>query len=183
MSDDPRPDEALMEEVRAGNLADFQALYDRHHQGVFGFLLRSLGERGTAEELLQETFLRVFAHREEYRARAAFKAWLFTIARNLLIDQLRQRSENPEIDSGETLETVADPGATPLQQAEASEVEERLQAAVLRLRPSQREVLLLHRFAGLSLEEIAEVTGASAVGVRVTLHRALRRLRDFLGPV
>lgn len=183
MSDLARSDEALMEEVRAGSLAAFQALYDRHHQRVFNFLLRSLGDRRIGEDLLQETFLRVFAHRGDYRPAAAFKTWLFTIARNLLIDQLRQRSVSPELEGGEALETLAEPGATPLQQAEARELRERLQTAVLKLSPSQREVLLLSRFAGLSHEEIAQVTGASATAVRVSLHRALSRLRELLGPL
>ncbi len=181
MSDDPRPDEALMEEVRAGNLADFQALYDRHHRGVFSFLLRSLGDRRAAEDLLQETFLRVFAHRQAYRPTAAFKAWLFTIARNLLIDHLRQRFGSRNFESIENLEAVTDPGVTPLQQAEARELGERLQEAVLSLPLSQREVLLLSRFAGLSHAEIADVTGSSPRAVRVTLHRALRRIRALLG--
>ena len=181
MADFTRSDEALMEEVRSGNLAAFQALYDRHHRSVFGFLLRSLGERPAAEDLLQETFLRVFAHREEYRPTAAFKAWLFTIARNLLIDHLRQWSRSPDLESLENLEPLLDAAATPLQQAEARELGERLQAAVLRLPPSQREVLLLSRFVGLSDAEIADITGGSPGTVRVTLHRALRRVRTLLG--
>ncbi|MBI4607691.1 MAG: sigma-70 family RNA polymerase sigma factor [Candidatus Rokubacteria bacterium] len=171
-----------MEELKAGRLSAFRALYERHYRAVFTFLLRSLGNRSTAEDLLQETFLRVFAHREDYRPTAAFRTWLFTIARNLLIDQLRQRRGSPELESGEILETVAAPGATPLQEAEAQELGDYLQAAVLRLPPSQREVLLLSRFAGLSHEEIAHVTGASPEAVRVALHRALCRLRDLLGP-
>lgn len=173
-----RSDEMLMQEVRAGSVAAFQALYDRHSRAVFNFLLRLTGDRQIAEDLLQETFLRVFSHREDYRPTAAFRTWLFTIARNLAIDQLRQRSGSEEL---ETAERVVDPGATPLQQAEAQELSDRLQAAVLRLPPSQREVLLLSRFAGLSHEEIAQVTGASPAAVRVTLHRALRRLRGLLG--
>jgi len=176
-------DEALMQEVGAGSLAAFQALYERHRRSVFNFLLRSLGDRRTAEDLLQETFLRVFAHREEYRPTAAFRTWLFTIARNLLIDQLRQQSRSQEIGDEAPLEAVEAPGATPLQQAEARELGEWLQAAVSRLSPSQREVLLLSRFAGLSHEEISRVTGASPAAVRVTLHRALQRLRNFLGPL
>ncbi|MBI4240074.1 MAG: sigma-70 family RNA polymerase sigma factor [Candidatus Rokubacteria bacterium] len=183
MSGITRSDEALMQEVRAGSQAAFQALYDRHHRGVFNFLLRSLGDSQIAEDLLQETFLRVFTHREEYRPTAAFRTWLFTIARNLLVDQLRQRSGSRELADGEPVELVEDPGATPLQQAEAQELGEWLQAAVLKLSPSQREVLLLSRFAGLSHEEIARITGISPVAVRVTLHRALRRLRDLLGPL
>lgn len=181
MADFARSDEALMAEVSAGNLPAFQALYGRHHRSVFGFLLRSLGERPAAEDLLQETFLRVFAHREEYRPTAAFKAWLLTIARNLLIDHLRQRSRSRDLESVENLEAVADPGATPLQQAEARQLGERLQEAVLRLAPSQREVLLLSRFASLSYAEIADVTGSSPEAVRVTLHRTLLRLRSLLG--
>lgn len=174
-------DERLMEEVRAEQVAAFQVLYDRHHRAVFHFLLRFVGDRQAAEDLLQETFLRVFAHREEYQPRAAFKAWLFTIARNLVLDQLRRQRGSPE--GEEALETVADPGATPLEQAAARELGERLQAAVLKLSPTEREVLLLGRFAGLSHEEITEVTGASLGAVRVALFRALQRLRTLLGPL
>lgn len=183
MSRDTRSDEALMDEVRAGGLDAFQALYERHHHAVFTFLLRSFGDRRTAEDLLQETFLRVFAHREAYHPTAAFKTWLFTIARNLVVNQFRKRGGSPEPDSDEALELLPEPGASPLQHAEAQELGERLQAAMVRLPPSQREVLLLSRFAGLSREEVAQTTGASAVAVRVTLHRALRRLRDLLGPL
>ncbi|MBI4589697.1 MAG: sigma-70 family RNA polymerase sigma factor [Candidatus Rokubacteria bacterium] len=183
MSDSQLPDEALMEAVREGRPAAFQTLYDRHHRGVFSFLLRSLGDRQAAEDLLQETFLRVFGHREDYRPTAAFRTWLFTIARNLLIDQLRRGRAGFERDNEEILGMVADPRATPLQEAEARELGDRLQAALLALPPAQREVLLLSRFAGLSAEEVANVTGASPAAVRVTLHRALRRFQDLLGAV
>lgn len=183
MADVTRPDEALMEEVRAGNLTAFQALYDRHRRPVFSFLLRSLGDRRLAEDLLQETFLRVFTHRQTYRPAVLFRTWLFTIARNLLIDRFRQQVGGPGLEAGEIPETVPAPGPTPLQQAEARELSERLGAAVLRLSPAQREVLLLSRFAGLSHEEIADVVGTSPEAVRVTLHRALQRLREFLGPL
>lgn len=91
MPRETRSDEVLMDEVRAGSPTAFEALYDRHHRSVFTFLLRSLGERQKVEDLLQETFLRVFAHRERWRPTAAFRTWLFTIARNLVIDQLRRR--------------------------------------------------------------------------------------------
>lgn len=179
----PTDDESLMAEVRRGSAEAFRTLYDRHSRAVFSFLLRSLADPRAAEDLLQETFLRVFAHREDYRPTAAFRSWLFTIARNLLIDQIRQRSGRREPEGGEALERIADPGATPLEQAETRQLGERLETAVLRLPPSQREVLLLSRFGGLDHEEIARVTGTSETAVRVTLHRALRRLHELLGPV
>ena len=182
MSRDPLPDQALMEAVRAGDLTAFQVLYERHHRAVFTFLLRSLGDRRTAEDLLQDTFLRVFARREAYRPTAAFRTWLFTIARNLLIDRFRKGRGSPDVNDTEALRTVPEPDASPLERAEAQELAERLEVAVRQLPPSQRDVVLLSRFAGLDQDEVAQVTGASPQAVRVTLHRALRRLRELLGP-
>jgi RNA polymerase sigma-70 factor (ECF subfamily) len=176
-------DESLMEEVRRGSPEAFRILYDRHHRSVFNFLLRFLGDRRAAEDLLQETFLRMFTHRDAYRPIAAFRTWLFTIARNLLIDRRRRAGGRPESPEDEIVQEVADPSPGPLAALEGRELGERLQIAVDRLPPFQREVVLLSRFAGLSHEEIARVTGASRPAVRVALHRALRRLRDLLGPL
>ncbi len=176
-------DEALMQAVQGGDLEAFQVLYARHHRAVFGFLVRSLADRHAAEDLLQEAFLRVFVRREAYRPTAAFRTWLFTIARNLLIDRFRQVRGNPEANDPDALLTVAAPDALPLEGAEGRELAERLEAAIGQLPRSQREILLLSRFAGLDHQEIAQVTGASPEAVRVGLHRALRRLRERLGPV
>lgn len=176
-------DEALMEAVQTGDLRAFQALYERYHRAVFTFALRSLGDRGAAEDLLQEAFLRVFARREAYRPTAAFPTWLFTIARNLLIDRFRQARRHTDVTDPEALATVPAPDASPLERVEARELAERLEAAVRQLPPSQREVLLLSRFAGLDHSEVAQVTGASPEAVRVALHRALRGLRARLGPL
>jgi RNA polymerase sigma-70 factor (ECF subfamily) len=169
-----------MAQVRDGSVAAFQALYDRHHRALFTFLLRFLADRPAAEDLLQEAFLRVYLHGETYRPTAAFRTWLFTIARNLAVDELRRRGGGLKIEGAGTVELAVDPEATPLQQAEARDLVEQLQAAVERLPLSQREVLLLSRFVGLSHEEIARVTETSVGAVRVTLHRALSRLRDLL---
>src|SRR5262249_8672549 len=146
-------------------------------------LRRSLADRQAAEDLLQETFLRVFVRRQTYRPTAAFRTWLFTIARNLLIDRFRQASGNREANDAGALETLPAPIASPLERAEARELAPRLAAAVQQLPPSQREILLLSRFAGLNHDEVAAVTGASPEAVRVALHRALRRLRAQLGPL
>jgi RNA polymerase sigma-70 factor (ECF subfamily) len=181
MSRDEPPDQTLMEAVRAGDLLAFQALYERHRRAVFTFLLRSVGDRPTAEDLLQETFLRVFTGREDYRPTAGFRTWLFTIARNLFIDRVRQASGNPEVYDTAVLETLPALDASPLERAEARELAARLEAAVRQLPPSQRELLLLSRFAGLDHQKVAQVSGASPEAVRVALHRALRRLRAQLG--
>ncbi len=183
MSSAPEADATLMQRLQAGDLRAFEALYARHHRAVFGFLARSLADRHAAEDLLQEAFLRVFVHREAYRPTAAFRTWLFTIARNLLIDRFRQARGHPEASHPEALSTVPAPDALPLERAEGRELADRLDAAIGQLPRSQREILLLSRFAGLAHEEIAQVTGSSPEAVRVGLHRALRGLRERLGPV
>jgi RNA polymerase sigma-70 factor, ECF subfamily len=128
---------------------------------------------------LQETFLRVFAGRQAYRPLAPFRAWLYAIARHLVVDQMRRAQ--PSATSIEDLsQGVADPQASALECAEAQALGERLERAVARLPPGQREVLLLSRMGGLTHEEIGRVTGASPAAVRVALHRALRTLRDLL---
>lgn len=177
----PVDDESLMEEVRGGSSEAFGIVYDRHHRAVFNFLLRFLGDRRAAEDLLQEAFVRVYLHREDYRPTAAFRTWLFTIARNLLVDHLRRAIARPESVDNAALEQAADTSPGPLAELEGRALEDQLQRAVSRLPAFQREVILMSRFAGLSHEEIAQVTGASPGSVRVALHRGLRRIRDLLG--
>lgn len=174
-------DEALMARVRDGSVAAFQALYERHHRALFSFLLRLLADRPAAEDLLQETFLRVYLHRESYRPSAAFRTWLFTIARNLAIDHLRRRGPFQErVGEEDRVAAMPDPAPSPLRRVEAGEELWQFEAALSQLPPGQREVLLFSRYAGLSHAEIAEVTGSSPEAVRVALHRALRRVRDLL---
>ncbi len=168
-----------MAEVREGRLAAFQALYERHHRALFTFLLRFVADRPTAEDLLQDTFLRVYLHRDTYRPSGTFRTWLFTIARNLALDHSRHRGQVVGEEIPDYL-TIPDPSPGPVEQIEGKALLVRLEGAISRLPPAQREVLLLSRFAGLSHGEIAQVTGATLTAVRVTLHRALRSLRTLL---
>ncbi len=175
-------DEALMQAVQGGDLEAFRILYERHHRAVFALVLRSVGDRPTAEDLLQETFVRVFATRQAYRPLASFRTWLYTIARHLVVDQIRRRRAPGDLAEEGAVETLVDPDASPHQRAEARELGERLERAIERLPPAQREVLLLSRLAGLGHDEIAQVTRVSRGAVRVTLHRALGRLQQLLAP-
>lgn len=170
-------DDELMRRLAAGDRDAFSRLYERHRTRVFTFLLRSLRDRAGAEDLLQEVFLRVYRARAEYTGRLRFQAWLFTIARRLLVDHRRRGVPPEEADMPDVpaLET-------PSQHAEARELAVRLEQALDRLPPGQREVLLLARLGGLDAAEIAAVTGSTPGAVRVALHRALRRLRDLLAP-
>lgn len=173
-----RTDDELMVRVRAGETEAVAELYERHARALLTFLTRLTGDRELGEDLLQETFIRLYRSRREYEATGRFRAFLFTIARRLVIDW-RRRRKAIWIEESETLETLAAPGRAE-DRAEARDLAERLDAALRRLPASQREIVLLARYAGLSADEIARVTGSTPGAVRVGLHRALRHLKSSI---
>jgi RNA polymerase sigma-70 factor (ECF subfamily) len=166
-----------MERVNLGDTHAFAQLYDRHRSRLFSYVARLTQDRGLAEELLQETFLRVWRRRREYRASGRFPNWLFTIARRLVIDDARKQAN--EVHSSEVLDALPAPDRTEAV-TEASDLLARLEKAIERLPPGQREVLLLSRVAGLGAEDIADVVGSTPGAVRVALHRALKQLRGSI---
>ena len=173
-----RTDDQLMAAVRAGEASAFTELYERHGPALLSFLARLSDDRALAEDLLQETFLRVFRARATYEGEGQFRAWLFTIARRLVIDWRRSRklawSDDPA-----ALETTAGPTRADDRTA-VRDLIVRLERALRRLPEGQREVVLLSRHAGLDAGQVAQVTGSTPGAVRVTLHRALQRLHELL---
>lgn len=167
-------DDQLMEALGAGDQGAFEALYGRYRSVVFSFLARLAGDARAGEDLLQETFLRVYRFRVRYRGSGQFRAWLFTIARNVALEHLRRRGGAWE-DSSEAIEDAVASQRTE-HRAEAGELLARLERALDALPSAQREIVLLSRVAGMDAPDIAAVVGSSPGAVRVALHRALRRL-------
>lgn len=162
----------------AGDVAAFQALYERHRKRLFGFLLRQLRDHSLAEELFQDVWQRVIAARADWKPDAAFATWLFRIAHNRLNDHWRASRHRPAApaDADERLQALAD-GHTP--EAELSSFEQRrqLQLAMEQLPPEQREVLQLRLELELSLEDIGEITGVGRETVKSRLRYAMDKLR------
>jgi len=175
-----RTDDELMLRVRAGDTQAFTELYERHGAALLTFLTRLTGDRRLGEDLLQETLIRVYRSRGEYEATGRFRAFVFTIARRLVIDWRRSQKGTP-LEDPEALETLEAP-ERPEDRADATDMAGRLEAALRRLPAGQREIVLLSRYAGLRAEEIAQVTGSTPGAVRVGLHRALRQLRELIEP-
>jgi RNA polymerase sigma-70 factor, ECF subfamily len=171
------PDEELMLAYRGGDAGAFEILYARHRERLFRFILRSIQSRAIAEELYQETWMRVIEARTTYRPAARFTTWLYTIAHNRLIDHWRR--------GGLSLASLDDhdvpansPG--PAQHAEAREALRRFAAALERLPPAQREAFLLHEEGGLTVPEIAAATGANEEAAKSRLRYAMAKLRAAL---
>ena len=170
-------DEELMALYAAGDTDAFDTLYERFRGPLFRYLLRHCESEGAAEELFQETWLRVVRGRQGWRPQSAFAPWMFRIARNLLTDHWRQRPPVSEpID-----ESVVDLSFPwPEAWALVRDCVERLLKLLTGLAREQRDAFLLQAEGGLTLDQIAEVTGTGRETVKSRLRYALRRLRAGL---
>lgn len=160
-------------------------LIEQYQHRLLRYLLFLTGKRETAEDLFQETWMRVLLRGAQYNGKARFDTWLFTIARNLVIDLSRKRtlSSLDEIRDGaeddRPFEIPLD-GPSPLDEFETRENRAEVSEVLITLEPHSREVLVLRFFEELSLEEIAGVTRAPLSTVKSRLYRGLASLRPQL---
>jgi len=169
-------DEALMQRYVGGDCAAFDVLYTRHRGPLYRYLLRGCGDRDLAGELFQDVWTRVIRSRKRYRKKARFTTWLFTIAHNRLVDHYRRQRPRGEA----SVEPPAPPSDQPEIRAGQCEAAQRLHAAIADLPFAQREAILLKEERGLSLAEIADVTGVGRETVKSRLRYALAKLREAL---
>ncbi len=178
-------DDLLVQRVVEGDLRAFELLYDRYARPVFSLAFRMLGDPGEAEELLQETFVRLWQQAGRYDARrGSFGSWLMSIAHNLAVDALRQRSRRPQRADFVDLATLPlqdiDERATALEAAEVSELRDRVRRALAQLPEPQRQAIELAYFAGLTHSEIAAVLGEPIGTIKTRLRLAMQKLQVLL---
>jgi RNA polymerase sigma-70 factor (ECF subfamily) len=164
-----------MMRVRAGDVEQLSILFERHHGRLYGYCLGLMGGREAARDVVQEVFVRVLKYRQSFRTDAAFAPWLYRLARNACIDQLRKGSH--EVLADPDLER-ADPQPLAPEHLERAEELDRLRAALRQLPEEKRELLLLARSGALSYQQIASTLGCSVGALKVRVHRALQLLRD-----
>ena len=177
-------DQALMAEVARGDAAALRSLYLRYEARTFNLILRLAGNRETARDLVQETFMRVWTMAGTFRGDrgSSFKAWLFTIALNLTRDERsRKRHSARHVGTDEAGELVS-PAEGPEAMLARSEAGRRVRAALVRLPPYLREVVVLKVYQQLKFREIAEITGAPEGTLKARFHRAVGALREHIAP-
>jgi RNA polymerase sigma-70 factor (ECF subfamily) len=191
MPAEPDPDAVLMLRVKRGDRAAFAALVEKYRQPVLNFLRRSLQDEVEAEDLAQNVFVQVWKSARRYRRTARFSTWLFTIARNLCLNELRRRARH----STASLEAASGDPETPLPQRLADkqtmtppeallreELFQKVEAALAELPESQRTAILLCREEAFSYEDIAAILGCSLSATKSLIHRGRETLKQKLKP-
>ena len=182
----PDPDAALMLAFQQGDAAAFRALFERHARAMVAFCHHLVRDAARAEELAQDVFVKLHQARDRYRPSARFKTFLYRIASNHCLNELRrgehgarragERAEPPDPDS------LPSRGASPEEAARGAALERAVSELLARLPEKQRAALVLCRLEGLSYEEIAEVLDTSVSAVKSLLHRATVAAADALAP-
>ena len=187
MQSDPTPtDEQLMQEVGEGALQQLNTLFRRYHPILNAFFIHMGSDAQTAQDLTQETFLRILRFRCTFKAGLAFKPWMFRIAKNVRHDHMRKLTRSPQpaapqpihesyANALEDLQCDPAPPANELQQQK--EDISQLNRALQLLEPQHREILFLARYEQLNYNQIAQSLGCSANNVKIRVYRALEKLK------
>ena len=179
-------DELLATKIARGSSAALEVLYDRYASTVLGISLKVIGDRAAAEDVLQETFWRVWRSAASYQSqRGSFTGWLFRIARNLAIDAYRRRNIRPrpitDVDNSDSvMDQTPDPTMDVAEQSRVLLNHKLVLAALATLPRVQRQVIELAYFYGMTRQEIAEKTGEALGTIHTRARLALQKLREEL---
>ena len=184
-------DQEVVVLARAGRDPAYRELIRRYERPVFSLIYRMVRDRELAEDLAQETFVKALNAIESYRPEFKFSSWIFKIANNAAIDQLRRREldtlsldGSPNAETADAVEAtalqVSDRKETPLEELEARELGGAIEIAIAQLRPEYRACILLRHVEGRPYEEIAEMLSLPLGTVKTYIHRARNELRMAL---
>jgi RNA polymerase sigma-70 factor (ECF subfamily) len=183
-SQDQATDESLMAAYARGDTQAFRMLFARLAPRIHAFFRRSLGDAAAADDLLQATFLKIHASRDRYRSEFPLRVWVFSIAGRTCLTELRRRYRLPKEASEEELDSAATMSsakcAIPIEACEELELAARVRQAVDQLPDTQRVVVHLNRFEGMTFLEIAHVLGTTEGAVKLRAFRAYETLRKLL---
>jgi len=187
-SDVAESDESLMVRHQHGEAGAFETLVRRHANGLLGLLVRMTRDRSRAEDLFQETFLRVHTKADTFKPEQRFKAWLYAIAAHAAIDAQRRDARAPDLfsfdaehDNAPSLsDTLSVEMPHPAERLSAEERKDRVRAAVDNLPPRQRATVALAYFEGLTYPEVANALGCTVGTVKTQVSRAMQTLARIL---
>ena len=179
---DSRTDAEIVSRVLEGDAELYRLLVERHSPAVFNAALRLVGQRETAADITQETFLRAYQALHRFDPARPLTPWLCRIAVNLALNWLKRRRPTVSLDNPEASFGLSDsnPAADPQNMVLRQERQQMLHRAILSLPPEQRAIIELRHFQGLSYQEIAASLNLTLANVKTRLFRARRHLRQIL---
>ncbi|SDH75821.1 RNA polymerase, sigma subunit, SigW [Aneurinibacillus thermoaerophilus] len=180
-------EQRIIQRAKNGDRDAFAELVDLYKDKIYHVSYRMLGNRQEAEDVAQETFLRVYANLDSYDPKYKFSTWIYRIASNLSIDVIRKRKKNLSIDAEITgadgvdwHDRLADTSKGPEEEVLTDELQEEVQGAIMGLSPKYRVVMLLRYIENLSLQEISEVVQLPVSTIKTRIHRGREALRKKL---
>jgi RNA polymerase sigma-70 factor, ECF subfamily len=181
------PEAKIMTDVAGGDLSAFRIIVELHHKPLISFIARFTGDRDAAEDIAQEVFLRVFKAAKDYKPQAKFKTWLFTIATNLCLNEVRNNENIPKfVDVSDLHEQEypisASAAFSPQKAAENAELRVAVRNAIRNLPENQRIAILLRQYNEFSYGEISKIMGISTSAVESLIQRARQSLKKSLFP-
>jgi len=184
-TDENSLDHALMERIGAGDHHAFRQLVERHQNAVIGTVARMLGNAAEAEDIAQQTFLRIWKNAKRYRPEAKFTTYLFTITRNLVFNETRRRSRKKEVSADEReenshIQAEASPNLQPDSELLQAELQKAVDSAIASLPETQRMAVVLRRYENMPYDEIGAILDLSVSAVKSLLFRARTTLREAL---
>jgi RNA polymerase sigma-70 factor (ECF subfamily) len=188
------PDTATMLQFTQGDLDAFETLFNKYSRQIVNYAYKFVGDRALAEDIAQEVFLKVYTGRESYRAEAKFRTWLYKIATNTCLSELRRPRNKQSFESidaprpGEESDLhvldLPDSGQpSPLLQIEVKELRKAIKSAVNALPENQRIAFILGKYQNLPYQEIGAVLRCSESAVKSLIHRAKETLMEKLRPL
>jgi RNA polymerase sigma-70 factor (ECF subfamily) len=171
-----RSDETLMKAYAGGSMEAFESLYERHRGPLYRYILRQVGDAATANDLYQGSWEKIIKARDSYHASAPFRAWMYRIAHNHVVDHFRRARPASELPP----EFIDANNPGPEQLLHGQQGEAMLREAVDELPAEQKDVLLLKLEAGLDLQAIAEITGVNRETAKSRLRYAVGKLKKTL---
>lgn len=173
-------DQELMAIVQAGDFSPASEIYDRYSARIYNFAFRFLKNSEAAEDAVQEVFVKMLKHANQFHGDAKLSTWLFSITANWCRDHLRKADNKPK-ESEEVLLTLPSTSElSPERKLEQKQDQQRVQRALALLTAEQREAILLSRYQGLSYAEIAQISGCSEGAVKTRVFRAMETLKKAL---
>ncbi len=178
----------LLEKAKKGDVEAFEELIAGYQKRVFNIALKMIGNHEDASELAQETFIRVFKSIGKFKEESLFSTWIYRIATNICLDELRRRKgrkevsldEDIKLENGDVSRQIEDTGPSPEAIAERNELRRKVNDAIGLLTEEHRLVIIMRDIQGFSYEEIAKITGCPEGTVKSRINRARQSLKQLL---